>query len=82
MKSVVLCSCPRRWPSFRASDRRREAKAQTEAAKSDLPPLPADARVKQVTHVAGKTFSYTAIVRALPVRDDKGKKTAEVVFTG
>jgi carboxypeptidase C (cathepsin A) len=47
----------------------------------DLPPFPADASVKQVTHVAGKTLSYTATVGSLPVRDEKGKKVAEVVFT-
>ena len=49
--------------------------------KIDLPPFPADASVKQVTHVAGKTLNYTATVGALPVRDEKGKKIAEVVFT-
>lgn len=47
----------------------------------DLPPFPADASVKQVTHVAGKTLNYTATVGTLPVRDEKGKKIAEVVFT-
>jgi carboxypeptidase C (cathepsin A) len=46
-----------------------------------LPPFPADASVKQVTHVAGKTLNYTATVGSLPVRDEKGKKIAEVVFT-
>ncbi|MDB5499689.1 MAG: peptidase, partial [Phenylobacterium sp.] len=49
--------------------------------KIELPPFPADASVKQVTHVAGKTLSYTATVGSLPVRDEKGKKIAEVVFT-
>ena len=47
----------------------------------DLPAFPADASVKQVTHVAGKTLNYTATVGSLPVRDEKGKKVAEVVFT-
>jgi carboxypeptidase C (cathepsin A) len=47
----------------------------------DLPPFPTDASVKQVTHVAGKTLNYTATVGSLPVRDEKGKKVAEVVFT-
>jgi carboxypeptidase C (cathepsin A) len=49
--------------------------------KIDLPAFPADASVKQVTHVAGKTLNYTATVGSLPVRDEKGKKIAEVVFT-
>ncbi len=48
---------------------------------SQPPPLPADAHVRQVTHVAGKTLSYTATVGTLPVRDGDGKKIAEVVFT-
>jgi carboxypeptidase C (cathepsin A) len=47
----------------------------------NLPAFPADASVKQVTHVAGKTLNYTATVGSLPVRDEKGKKIAEVVFT-
>ena len=47
----------------------------------DLPPFPEAASVKQVTHVAGKTLNYTATVGALPVRDEKGKKIAEVVVT-
>ena len=49
--------------------------------KIDLPAFPADATVKQVSHVAGKTLNYTATVGSLPVRDEKGKKIAEVVFT-
>lgn len=58
-----------------------EAKADAKKADSDLLPFPADATVKQVTRVAGKTLSYTATVGSLPVRDAKGKKIGEVVFT-
>lgn len=58
-----------------------DAKADAKKPETDLPPLPADASVKQVTRVAGKTLSYTATVGTLPVRDDKGKKIGEVVFT-
>lgn len=47
----------------------------------DLPPFPAEASAKQVTHVAGKTVNYTASVGALPVLDDKGRKIGEVVYT-
>src|SRR5262249_53778371 len=57
---------------------------KADAAKApamDLPPFPADAHVEQVTHVAGKTLNYTATVGSLPVRDDTGKKIAEIVFT-
>jgi carboxypeptidase C (cathepsin A) len=59
------------------------AKGKDGDKKSDieLPPFPDAASVKQVTHVAGKTLTYTATVGALPVRDEKGKKIAEVVVT-
>src|SRR5579859_1471536 len=57
------------------------AKSADDKDKIDLPPFPDAASVKQVTHVAGKTLNYTATVGSLPVRDEKGKKVAEVVFT-
>ena len=50
-------------------------------AEGEVTPFPADATVKQVAHVAGKTLNYTVTVGSLPVRDDKGKITGEVVFT-
>jgi carboxypeptidase C (cathepsin A) len=65
----------------------KPAKADASAAvkkdgdDSQLPAFPADASVKQVTHVAGKALNYTVTVGSLPVRDEKGKKIAEVVFT-
>jgi carboxypeptidase C (cathepsin A) len=58
-----------------------DAPAKAEAAAISLPPLPAEASVKQVTHVAGKTLNYTATVGSIPVRDEKGKTVSEVVFT-
>ncbi|MHB8285127.1 MAG: S10 family peptidase [Caulobacteraceae bacterium] len=59
------------------------AKPPTPASKDafNLPAFPDDASVKQTTHVAGKTVNYTATVGSLPVRDEKGKKIADVVFT-
>ena len=51
-----------------------------DVSKVDLPAFPADASIKQVTHVAGKTLNYTATIGSLPVRDERGKKIAEVVF--
>jgi carboxypeptidase C (cathepsin A) len=57
------------------------AAEKPKADKPDLPPFPADASVKQVTHIAGRALSYTATVGSLPVRDADGKKIAEVVFT-
>lgn len=50
-------------------------------AKSDLPPFPADKSVQQTAVIGGKVVSYTATVGSLPVRDEKGKKVAEVVYT-
>jgi carboxypeptidase C (cathepsin A) len=47
----------------------------------DLPAFPADKSVKQTTSVGGKTIAYTATVGSLPVRDEKGKKVADIVFT-
>jgi len=60
------------------------AKPTTEKSESpgfDLPPFPKDAHVAQSVTVDGHTLKYTATVGSLPVRDEKGKKIAEVVFT-
>jgi carboxypeptidase C (cathepsin A) len=46
-----------------------------------LPPFPADAHVSQSVEVDGKTLKYTVTVGTLPVRDDKGNITGQVVFT-
>jgi carboxypeptidase C (cathepsin A) len=69
------------WTAASAAD--DDAKP-SEAAKSGdfhLPALPADAHVAQSIQVDGRTLKYTATVGTLPVRDDKGKLTGEVVFT-
>jgi carboxypeptidase C (cathepsin A) len=65
--------------AFAADDPKPDAKAKSD--KPDLPPFPADASIHQTTIVAGKTLSYTATVGSLPVRDEDGKKIAEIVFT-
>ena len=59
------------------------AKADKDDAKflKDLPPFPADASVKQTVKTVRGALSYTVTVGSLPVRDEKGRKTAEVVFT-
>ena len=68
--------------AFAADDApKADAAKDKDKDKIELPAFPADATVKQVTHVAGKTLNYTATVGSLPVRDEKGKKIAEVVFT-
>lgn len=48
---------------------------------TELPPFPAPASVKQTTRLNGKVLNYTATVGALPVRDAKGRKIGEVVYT-
>jgi carboxypeptidase C (cathepsin A) len=68
-------------PAAWADEAKPDAAKAEAKDKIDLPPFPADASVKQVTHVAGKTVNYTATVGSIPVRDEKGKKVGEVVFT-
>jgi carboxypeptidase C (cathepsin A) len=46
-----------------------------------LPPFPADAHVSQSAVVDGRTLKYTVTIGTLPVRDDKGNVTGQVVFT-
>jgi len=57
------------------------AGADKKGDKPDLPPFPADASVRQTTRVGGRSLNYLATVGSLPVRDDKGKTIAQVVFT-
>ncbi len=59
------------------------AKADKDDSKflKDLPAFPADASVKQTVRTARGALNYTVTVGSLPVRDEKGRKTAEVVFT-
>ena len=68
-----------------AQDSGKDKPAAAETKKDpdigDFTPFPADAHVAQVTHVAGKTLNYTATVGSLAVRDEHGKKIADVVFT-
>src|SRR5215467_7232558 len=58
--------------------------SKAEAEKKDaleLPALPADASIKQSVRGVRGPLNYTATVGSLPVRDEKGKKIADVVFT-
>ncbi len=57
------------------------AGADKKGDKPDLPSFPADASVRQTTRVGGRSLNYLATVGSLPVRDDKGKTIAQVVFT-
>ena len=58
------------------------AKDAAEAAKAEfkLLPFPADKSVRQSTEVGGRKIGYDAMVGSLPVRDDKGKTIADVMF--
>ncbi|OOG61281.1 peptidase S10 [Rhodanobacter sp. B04] len=69
--------------SVPAADTHKPAATQDAASSNGfhLPPFPADAHVTQSTSVDGKTLKYTVTVGSLPVRDEKGDITGEVVFT-
>ncbi len=55
--------------------------AKDKGDRPDLPPFPADASIHQSMTLGGRTLSYTATVGSLPVRDEDGRKIAEIVFT-
>jgi len=56
-------------------------KSAAGAEKGALPPLPADAHVEQSIQVNGKPLKYTVTVGTLPVRDNEGKVSGNLVFT-
>lgn len=58
-----------------------DAKQEKAADSTNFPPLPADKTVKQSATIGGKAIAYEATVGSIPVRDGKGKKIAEVVYT-
>ncbi len=60
----------------------REAAADTPAKDAnEFARFPADASVKQSATVGGRAVAYTATVGSLPVRNETGKRIADVVFT-
>jgi carboxypeptidase C (cathepsin A) len=68
-------------PAFAADASKAASPDTADSSGFHLPPLPADAHVTQTATVDGKTLKYTVTVGSLPVRDEKGKTTGEVVFT-
>lgn len=78
MASLVLAGSGLSTPAL-AQDKGGDKPAAEKGV--ELPAFPADKSVKQTTVIAGKTIAYTATVGSLPVRDEKGKKVAEVVYT-
>jgi carboxypeptidase C (cathepsin A) len=65
----------------RAADEHAPPAAPAADKDFHLPALPADAHVTQSAKIDGRTLKYTVTVGSLPVRDDKGNITGEVVFT-
>ncbi len=62
-----------------AADKKDDAKADD---KGDMQaPLPDDKTIQQTVTVGGKVLNYNATVGKITVRDAKGKKIADVVFT-
>ncbi|MCR6661483.1 MAG: peptidase S10 [Asticcacaulis sp.] len=71
-------------PTFAADDAKAKPDAATDKKtdKDDaLPPLPDDKTIHQSIQLDGKALGYDATVGSIPVRDAKGKKIADVVFT-
>ncbi len=68
---------------YAAPDAHKGGDSHKAAAGSEfkLPPFPDDKSVSQSVEVGGKTLKYTATVGHLPVRNEKGDITAQVVFT-
>ncbi|GLU24672.1 hypothetical protein SLE2022_405800 [Rubroshorea leprosula] len=66
-----------------AADHAAPKEKAKDAARADvdLPPLPADRSIRQTATIAGRRIAYTATIATIPVRDDKGKTTGEVVVT-
>jgi len=81
--AAVLAKPPAAFAHDDASAAGKQADGGKDAAKDDsgLPPLPDDKTIHQSITLNGKALAYDATVGKLPVRDDKGKIIAEVVFT-
>ncbi|HET7267738.1 MAG TPA: peptidase S10 [Oleiagrimonas sp.] len=77
---VAACNAP----MVLAADSHKPASAEAKHAADksfNLPPFPAAAHTEQTTHVDGHTIHYKVTVGWLPVRNDKGKMTGQVVYT-
>ena len=80
---TILCSAALlASPHVFADDKKPDASAhEDKKPEQDLPPLPADKTIRQSVNVDGHSLSYEATVGTIVVRNDKGKKIAEVVYT-
>lgn len=68
-------------PAWADSSHTKSGDKGDDKAQIDLPPLPPAAHTMQSMHIDGHALKYKVTVGALPVRDDKGKKVADVVYT-
>jgi carboxypeptidase C (cathepsin A) len=59
----------------------KEASKDSAKPDSDLTPFPAPKSLKQSAIIGGKRVDYVATVGSIPVKDEKGKVTGEVVYT-
>ena len=75
--SLLACAAV---PAARA-DAATGKHAASSAPESERPALPFEAHKAQSVSVDGHTLKYTVTVGWLPVRDDKGKTIAQVVYT-
>lgn len=66
--------------AFAADAPTKDAKASHADDGMDLPPFPADKSVQQSVEIDGRTVRYQATVGSLPVRDEKGKVIADVMY--
>ena len=80
---LMLASFPASAPLLAQAPAATETKDPKAADPSllELPPLPPEAHVRQSIVVGGHRLDYTVTVSALPIRDEKGRKIAEVVCT-
>jgi carboxypeptidase C (cathepsin A) len=80
---AVLAAAPR--PAAAAAEAaassREAAKATAREDEAKLPPFPADRTVRQAIQLGGRSLAYDVTVGSLPVRDDKGKVVAHVMYT-
>lgn len=79
LASLIVVACP---PAHAGDD--AKTPAAQDGANADgfhLQPFPADAHASQSIEVDGRTLKYTVTVGTLPVRDEKGDVTGQVVFT-
>jgi carboxypeptidase C (cathepsin A) len=79
--ALLLCLPLLALPTGPAHAEEAKAPAPAKSDRPDLPPFPADASIKQSVSIGGRALAYTATVGSIPVRDEDGKKIAEVVFT-